>query len=202
MQNKQSKLKNFFGLFLPSPISGVLSVCLAIFTIVLNQFVWIKHYLRLPSDSAIQRSIASTADHALTTVLGQSRTDVLVVGAFWALVGLGVYVLLRGLARYIAELDDDISLRRFVWPKGADRGRPLRMMIERTAFRAAALAGLILVLVGPVAKTLKGPVFVEFLGPNKILQYIVWFIVSLLLWHTVAVLLRLVALRVRIIAES
>jgi len=202
MQNKPTKLQNFLGLFLPSPISGVFSVFLAAATLALNQVDWVKHYLRLPSNADVQRTVTRGADHVLTSVLGQSRTDVLVVGAFWALVGLGVYIFLRGLAQYIAELDDDISVRRFVWPKGADRGRPLRAMFERTAFRAAALAGLILVLVGPLAKTLKGPVFIDFLGPNKIVQYIVWFIASLLLWHAAVVLLRLVALRVRIIGES
>jgi hypothetical protein len=109
---------------------------------------------------------------------------------------------LRGLARYIAELDDGIEVRRYVWPKGADRSKPLRLTMERTAFRGFALFGLILVIFGPLPTIFRGPVMVGFLGENKILQYAVWFLAGLLIWHAIVVLLRLIMLKVRLIDET
>jgi hypothetical protein len=202
MTNKQAKLGALLSILSPSPLSAVCSVTLAIATIVLNQFESIRQFLRLPDVAVLLRAVAVWLDTILTTVLGEARTNVVVVGAFWAIVGLGVYVFLRGLARFISELDDDIVVRRYVWPKGADRTRPLRIMFERTAFRLIALAALALVVFGPLAATLRGPVLARLTGGTMVVEFIVWFLASLLLWHLVVVLLRLVALRLRLTGEA
>lgn len=177
-------------------------VFLTLAVIVLYQFEGIRRYLRLPETIDVWQGVASWADRTINSMIGESRTEVVVVGAFWAIVGLVVYALLHGLARYIAELDDDFAVRRFVWPKGADRSRPLKLLVERTAIRIVALVGLGVVVFGPLAAVVKGPVFAGQLGDYTILLYPVWFIASMLMWHAVVVLVRLFVLRVRILPEA
>lgn len=174
-------------------------VFLAGAAIVLNQFDMIKKYLQLPHDFQLTHVVAGWADTLLTHTIGASRTETLVVGLFWAVVGLIVYMFLRGLARLAIELDDDLGVRGFVWPKGTDRYRPLRVLGEQFAFRLAALIGFILLIFVPVAAVLRGPLFADFLGPNKVLQFVVWFVASLLVWHLVVIALRLVMLRARLL---
>lgn len=186
---------------MPTQLSAVICVTLAAATLVLNQVAFIKEYLQLPDGLQVFQTVTAGVDAALTSTIGESNTSVLVVGAFWAIVGLGVYLFLRGVAQYITELDDDIEVRRYVWPKGADRSKPLRVTAERTIFRALALVGLIMVVFGPLADTLKGPVFYDLVGPSDLVVDGVWFVASLLLWHLVVVLLRLLTLKVRLIDD-
>ena len=197
MLNKTKIYRNL-AIFLPSSMSAVLCVFLAGAGMLLNQFDMVRAYLELPHDLRLTRLIAEWADTLLTATVGAERTQSLVVGLFWALVGLGVYVFLRGLAQIFIELDDDLEARRYIWPRGADRERPLHTLLHQVVFRGIAFIGLIFVVFVPLAAVLRGPVFVDFLGPGKLLQYVVWALASLLLWHFVVVLLRLVALRPRL----
>jgi hypothetical protein len=199
MPGNKTKLQNYLSLFIPSALGMVFYVFLAGLTIVLNQFNFIKHFLELPQSLQVSRAVAGWADKVLTTTIGESRTEALVVGLFWALVGLVVYMFLRGLARFIIELDDDISVRRYVWPKGADRYRPLRILAEQAVFRLSALIALAIVIFGPLAAVLSGPVFIDFIGDNQVLQYVIWFLTGVLLWHIIVILLRLLALRARLL---
>ncbi|HEX8227293.1 MAG TPA: hypothetical protein VF572_05490 [Candidatus Saccharimonadales bacterium] len=193
-----SKLRNYLSLFLPSSLSAVFGIFLTALAMILNQIDSIKEYLQIPSNLELFRVLAGWADTLLKSTIGESKTDVLVVGFFWALVGIIVYMFLRALARFIIELDDDIAVRKYVWPKGADRSRPLRNWAQRAAFRLVATIVLALVLAGPLAAVIRGPVFVDFVGPSVILQNVIWFFAGLLVWHIVTILIRLMALRARL----
>ncbi len=201
MKELKDRLAHYVSLFLPSPLSAVVCVTLAIATLVLNQIEWIRTYLLLPDNLQVFRTVAGWVDVFLTKILGASTTNVVVVGAFWAIVGLGVYLFLRGLARYIMELDDSIEARRYVWPRGADRDRPLRVMLERTLFRLVALVLLLMTVFGPLASTLKGQMYADFFGPNENVVNLAWFLISLFWWHAVVVLLRLVLLKPRLVGD-
>ena len=198
MKNAKSNPGAYLSLFIPSSQGTVLYVFLSGLTIVLNQFDLIQKYLQLPHDLQIVRTLASWADRALTNTIGVSSTETLVVGLFWAGVGLAVYFCLCGLSRLMIEFDDDLDVRGYVWPKGVNRDRPLREFAEKTAFRLIAIVGLLITVFGPLAAVLRGPLFVDFLGSNELLQYAVWFIAGFITWHVVVVLLRLIALRARL----
>jgi hypothetical protein len=198
MQYRKSKFKKYSSLFTPSALSIIIGVFLSGLVIVLNQFAVIKSELQLPQNLQFGRMIAKWVDNLLTNTISQARTEILVVGLFWAIVGLVVYMFLHGLARFILELDDDLDARRYVWPKGTDRYRPLRILAEQAAFRLVALIILGIVIAGPLSAVIRGPIFADFLGPSKPLQYVVWFIGSVAVWHLVAILLRLIALRARV----
>lgn len=171
---------------------------LAAAVIVLNQFEDIQRYLQVPHDVELGRILALWLDQVLSGTIGESRTATLVVGVFWAVVGLVVYMFLRGLAQLAIELDDDLDSRKYVWPKGTDRYRPLRIFLEQVGFRLVAIFSLIFAIFWPVAAILRGPILVDFLGPNKIIQLTVWFFASVLTWHIVIILVRLMLLRARL----
>ncbi len=203
----KSNIKAYLGLFAPSSQGIVVYVLLSGLTVVLNQFDMIKKYLELPNDLQISRVLAGWADHLLMNTIGPSRTETLVVGLFWAVVGLGVYLFLCGLSRLVIELDDDLNVRGYVWPRGANRDRPLQVFAEQTAFRLVAVAALLIVVLDPLAAVFRGPVFVDYLnslgsqgslGSNQPLLYVVWFVAGFVTWHVVTVLMRLIALRARL----
>lgn len=194
----KSKIRKYASLFTPSLSGLVIYVFLATVSIILNQFKEVKQYLQLPYELDLLRMIAGWADQLLNNTIGESRTQVLVVGLFWALVGFGVYIFLRGLARIFIDLDDSLEVRHFVWPRGGNREEPLHTLEQQVAFRAAACIIFLIFIFVPLAAVLRGPILTDFLGPNLALQYTVWFAASVLAWHVAVVLLRLIVQRARL----
>jgi hypothetical protein len=198
MASKNDKLLQYLRVFAPSAIGLVLYVALALVIIVANQFSFINKYLQLPTNLHVGRELARVSDQALTSIIGANRTTTLVVGLFWAGVGIVVYIFLRSLAKVAIELDEDIGETRYVWPKGTDRSRPLRDLFIRLALQGLALAGLFAVVLGPLAEALYRPVLVHLLDLGTAATYIVWFLALMLLLHFTVVLIRLVMLRPRL----
>lgn len=180
----------------------VLYTFLSVLIIVLSQFDFIEQYLQIPSSFQVMHLVFSGLDKVLTGVLGEGRTAAFVVGAFWAVVGLGVYVFLRGVAHFFMDLGEGYEARGYVWPKGANRNSELKLATERIIFQILAFLALLFVIFQPLANIVDGPVLVGFLGPNMILQFVVWFIASWLMLHVAVVLLRLLMLKPRLFGES
>lgn len=185
-------------LFTPSAIGVVLYTFLAVLFIVLNQFSFVEQYMQIPHNFQLTHVIFTNLDHILTRVLGESRTAVFVVAAFWAVVGLGVYVFLLGVIHFINDLGNGYEARGLVWPKGANRNHELAAAFQRIALQTFAFIALIYVVFQPMAAVINGPVFVDFIGPSLIMQFIGWFIASWLTMHVFVVLLRLVVLKPRL----
>lgn len=185
-------------LLTPSASEVVLNTFFAGLIIFLNQFNAIAGVLQLPNDFRLVSSITRGLDSILTQTFGETLTQTLVVGAFWAVVGLGVYVFLQGIARFLVELGQGMETRRYYWPKGANRYRPLWEAVQKIMFRGFALLALLYVLAVPMARLLSGPVWEGFIGSSRSLQIIVWFLALWTLMHIVVVLIRLIMLRPRI----
>jgi hypothetical protein len=166
--------------------------------IFLNEFSDIQQYLQIPRDVNFGRMFTNWLDNLLVSTIGQSNTETLVVGAFWAFVGLGVYLLLRGIARFITELGDGVDERNYMWPKGTSRNLALREAVERILFRTLAFIAMLFVVLVPLARLVGGPVFEDFIGPSIPLQLAFW---AFFLWftmHIAVIMLRLVVLRPRL----
>lgn len=198
MVNSLSKSKAYFALFTPSGLGMVLYMFAAFVVIGLNQVPIVKDYLELPADLDFFRIFAGWVDTLLLNTLGEGRTNAFVVGLFWAFVGLGVYIFLQALARFIYELGEGLEERRYVWPKGSSRLQPLKLIVERAIFRVVAFCVLVYVLFGPLAQLVKQAPYKDFVGSNVVLQYIVWFLGILFISHCALVLVRLIALRARL----
>jgi hypothetical protein len=195
---RYTKPKPYISLFTPSAIGVVLYTFLSVLIIVLNQFKTIEQYLQVPHNFQIMHSIFSWLDSALTRMIGENSTASLVVGLFWAVVGLGVYIFLRGIAHFISDLGEGYEARGFVWPKGANRNQHLIEAFTRTGFRIVACIGLLVILLGPLAAVIHGPVLTDFIGGGFVATLVFWFIASWITLHLVVVLLRLVILKPRL----
>lgn len=195
---KKKSASEAFSVLTPSGLGAVAYTTIAALLLFLYQFKEIEQYLQVPGNFHLGAFIMKWLDIVLTSAIGEERTQTLVVGTFWAFVGLGVYVLLHGIARFIIEMGEGLDQRKFVWPKGTNRYRPLLEAAEKGVFRFIALIALIMVVLGPLATVLSGPVWQEFLEPSKPLQLLVWFGTVWLMLHAAIVLARLVALRARL----
>lgn len=199
MVTNLSKTKAYLHLLTPSAAGWVVYGFVSALIIVLNQVPFIQHYLGFPADIEFMRIFTLWLDQALTSLIGEARTNAVVVGSFWAVVGLVVYVFLQALSRLINEIGEGIVEKRgYVWPKGASRLAPLKQAIERAVFRLVAFGTLMYVLLQPLARLLERAPFKDFVGPNQLLQYAVWFVSLVFILHCCVVLLRLVVLRPRL----
>lgn len=176
----------------------VVYVSLAGLIMVLHQFSSIQQYLGLPRNIQFAQFVKDTLDVVLNSSLGQGKTEVFVVGFFWALVGLGVYVFLRGVAKAMFDLGESLDQRGFVWPKGTNRYRPLLETLQRLVFRFVITLLILFWLLQPLARVLDGPVFASALASSNILLYVVWAAVMVLSFHVFIILVRLFALRARL----
>lgn len=194
----KSKTQAYFGLLLPSGIGAVLCGFGALLVIVLNQFPYIQRYLDLPANIEFTRFFAHKLDVLLTSTIGEARTNIVVVGLFWAVVGLAVYVFLQALSRFMMQIGEGFEEQRYVWPKGANRRQPIVQATELALFRLVAFIGLLFMVFQPLASLIKGVPFKDFIGPNLPLQYFIWFVSLFVVLHCCIVLLRLVSLKVRL----
>jgi hypothetical protein len=196
--DRAGKIKQYFKVFTPSAIGMVAYVSIMAFIIVLQQFDSIRQYLQLPKLDFLETS-TRWLEQFLNATIGQTSTATLVVGLFWAVVGLGVYIFLRGIARFLGELGEGIEDRGNLWPRGVDRNRPLVEAAERTVSRVMAFFGLMIVIFGPLTTVLSGPIWTQFLGPNQIVQILFWFPAGVLTMHLAVVLVRLIVFKARLL---
>jgi hypothetical protein len=196
MQNKKSKL--YLMLLTPSAMSAVFYTFLAGMIVLLHQFQFIEQYLQIPGNVNFMRMFLDWLDRTATSLLGDTVIETAVVGLFWAIVGLCVYVFLRGLVQFISDIAAGADERTYVWPRGTNRNRALMEALERVMLRTFAFLGLAVVVLGPLARATNGPVLLGLAGGNAVLKYVVWFIVLWLLMHLSVVLMRLIMLKPRI----
>jgi hypothetical protein len=192
VQNKKTEI--YRALLLPSAIGAVFYTFASALIIFLHQFTFIEHYLQIPDNVNFLRMFLGWLDRTVTAIIGETRTEVIVVGLFWAVVGLGVYIFLLGIARFISDLSAGMDERRYVWPKGVDRNQALRQAIQRIIFRILAFDGLVIVILGPLSRLLNGPVH----GYTAPVKYIIWFVLLWFTMHLAVVLIRLTALKPRL----
>jgi len=196
---RRTKIKTYITAFTPSTIGVVLYLFLSSFIIFLHQVPAIKNYLQIPNDFNLLHAITGSVNDLLTKLIGEGRTETLVVGTFWAVVGLAVYLFLLGIVYFVTDFSVGLEQRSFLWPKGTDRNRGLWEALQRTIFRILAFAGLVFVVFVPLARILDGPVFVDLVGPDAALRFGVWLLSSMLVMHLCVVFMRLVLLRPRIL---
>lgn len=191
------KIKKYLSVFTPSAIGMVSYVSIMVFVIVLEQFDYISESLALPQVNFLS-TLTLWLERFLNATIGQSTTETLVVGLFWAVVGLGVYIFLRGIARFLTELGEGYEDKGNLWPRGVDPNRPLVQAAERIVARIVAFIALMVIVFGPLSAVLSGPIWVGFIGPNTLAQILFWLPVGVITLHLCVVLIRLVAFRARL----
>lgn len=198
MNPQPHKTNMLAQLLSPSGYSVVASIFLMGLVIFVHQIPAMEQYLEIPKNFNLLRTISTWLDHALTSLIGESRTETLVVGLFWAIVGLGVYMFLRGISHFATEVSEGFDERQYLWPRGADRNAGMSEATHRAGFQILAFIILLVVTFGPLQHVLTGPVWQAFIGPSTGLQLGIWFIAGLVVCHLWLILLRLTLLKPRV----
>lgn len=181
-------------LLAPSVLGAVFYSFVAAMVLVMNQFNFIRHYLQMPDSVHFSGIFLGWFDQAVNHLLGRTNTQVVVVGLFWALVGLAVYFFLWGLARFMSDVSEGLEERRyFLWPQGSSPNRAVMEALSRGAFRFGALVCLAIVMLAVLPRELHRAG-----GAADWAAYAVWFIGLWLTLHLMAVLIRLIMLKPRI----
>ncbi len=193
-----NKTKKYLSIFTFSGMEILGNITIASLLLILHYVKVIQEYLGLPRDFEFSSIIKNGMDTLLNSTLGQGRTEAFVVGFFWALVGLAVYVFLKGIAKAMFDLGDGIDQRGYVWPKGSNRYGPLKQAAERAGFQFVIFIVIVIWLLQPLARLMDGPVFVDVIGGSSVMLYSVWFAMTFVALHVLVVLVRLLLLKPRL----
>lgn len=192
-----TKTNNYVRLLTPSIVGAISYTYLTAIVLVVRHFSVIEQAFGLPKNTNFSTMILSAIDHGMTRLLGQGKTDVLVVALFWGFVGLAVYILLQGAARFVNELGEGMEARNYLWPDAGERNQMVLAAVRRTVFRLVAFAGLVLVLIYPLARLLSGPLHGKAVD-GGVIGLTVWFVLLWLSMHVSVIFLRLMMLRPRL----
>lgn len=193
MQNKNIKM--FVRLLVPSIFGAVMYSLLTGLVAVLHEFSSLKQYLQIPGDVDFFRMLTSWLDRAITSHFGESVVATLVVGLFWALVGLVVYGLLVGLAGTFNDLSRGFDQRKYIRPRGMSRNQALVEAAQQAAVRLTGVVGLIFMVFGPLVRLVSGPPN----NPATTAGWVVWFGLLWLALHACVVFGRFIALKPRLL---
>lgn len=176
---------------------------------VITGLVWlthdidaIRHYFQIPDDASLGRDILSLMNTALVHVLG-AHVNTVVLGLLWAMVGLVVYVVTMEIIRGFAELREGVQARHYIWASNRNRNQPLEGWLARTGVRLGAFLASIFYLVFVVSYATDwqvgtSTVWQQWLTSHQVCANVFLVAVSLVVWHGLAVLLRLITLRARL----
>ncbi|HSW36816.1 MAG TPA: hypothetical protein VLG37_00400 [Candidatus Saccharimonadales bacterium] len=184
---------------------GLISyLVLVILTVVSYQWQALHPYLAPIGSWHLASRFTNFLTGFMTNFFGE-RAGSIVLGIFWGVVGLFVYIMVLGVAILIRDVDEALEEREFVWPKGSDPNKPLEDFLARGFFQIA-VAVLLVAYVAHIAPfiqdflTVKYPAGQSLLNLAAIKSLLEFTLVEMLALHIGTILLRLTILRRRLVA--
>jgi hypothetical protein len=122
--------------------------------------------------------------------------------AFWAIAATIIYTIAHAVVGGADELSRDLRIRKYVWPKGSDRNKPLEMYIGQFVLRI--FIGILILLyifkVLPVLYRYINFTYLNSTNSGNIATIITYIFIEILILHTGVLLLRLFRMRNRVIS--
>lgn len=199
------KSRTFLNLLAPSQLGVV-----AYFVIALVAFLGQAYYLRqhlsnIYKNFGFEGRITSDINHWLVKIVGADHLNIIVLAFFWALIGVGVYLVAHSIVENLSEFAEDLSVRKYIWPQNGKRNSPLLELFEKTLFRLAmVILGVIYVLLVMkylIERSLPNVYNLSTLSFRSVIVAILWIIVYMLALHVLIVILRLIFLRRRLFSQ-
>lgn len=202
-QLSSKKWSRSLDILLPSTGGLVLYVFLSLLTLLIHYVSSIQHFLDLSGSFAIKSSLLNFLNNILVSIFGTKISNSLVLGLFWAFVGIVVYIFVQGIAVIFQDLGRDLEERKYILPSGADRNKPLKQDIEHAVFRTAVSAIFLFYLIYIFGYFLRGKFYGS--APKQYwaslgsgVHIILLFLGECLALHGIIIFLRLLRLRRRI----
>lgn len=202
MKAKNLQIRQYVDFLIPSVASLITSLFVLLGFMFINSVASIRSWLSIDLwNFNVSSMVLHWLSRNLAGLLGQHAADSIVLGFGWAVVGLLVYYFLYGLSRIFLELDEDIKERSYVWPKGADRNRPVEWLAGQTFTRMVVGIALLVYVFNFATMVVKYRLPRAF-GLYKIdtwwLKALIFVGLGLLIFHGLVILLRLFFLRRRV----
>ena len=204
MSSKSNVVKQITWWLLPSTIEICAYLLFAVITMLLCNVDAVQKFFMVTQDIDLRLAVLGSIESLLAGLIGRSAAAALITGVFWGLVGMLVYVLLWLAINFSTELTNDLSITRYVHPKGSSTLSPLMHLLLRVLFQLLVatilffyvnflIRGLTPLLTSSYARTFDGWPSV----PN-IFGSLVAIFGQMAAMHGATVLIRLVVLRKRV----
>jgi len=130
----KSMFKAAVDVLLPSALGTAVYIVVFAITAVVNQPSQYKDTWRTVYFNDLHQSFIYHYAGNFNNLVRTQAANTLALYVFWGLIGIGVFAVGVRLTNNFNELAEDISLRNYIWPKGADRNSPLKAFAERVAY--------------------------------------------------------------------
>ncbi|HEY4964291.1 MAG TPA: hypothetical protein VIH90_06370 [Candidatus Saccharimonadales bacterium] len=137
----------------------------------------------------------------INSILNAKQVNSLLDYAFWAIIATIIYTIAHALVGGADELSRDLRIRKYVWPKGSDRNRPLEMYAVQFVFRIV-IGIAILIYMFKLLPALDRYFNLSYLHAEKlgnVGSLLTNMLIELLLLHIGVLLLRLFRMRNRVV---
>src|SRR5665213_3232836 len=85
--------------------------------------------------------------HWLSSLYNSKEFSITAVYVFWLLIASLVYVMAFRLTKNANEIAEDIKIRHYIWPIGADRNNPIKKYFEKFGMKFIILVTLFLYVI-------------------------------------------------------
>ncbi len=109
-------------------------ILITLLTVVIINTDFIRHYLLIPANFSLQTALLGSIEKSLARLVGDQMSATIITTAFWALIGIIVYVILKLFGNFSSELGNDLVITRYMHPRGADTYSPLKSFVLRILF--------------------------------------------------------------------
>ena len=204
MSSKSNVMKQITWWLLPSTIELCAYAVIAVGTLLVSNVSAVQKFFMVAQDIDLRLAVLGSIEAVLAGLLGPSAAAALITGAFWALVGMLVYVLLWLAINFSTELTNDLAISRYLHPKGSNTLSPLMHLFLRILFQLLVatllffyvnflLQGLVPMLTASYAGT-----FDDWPAAANIVGSVAAIFGQVAGMHVATVLIRLVVLRKRV----
>lgn len=189
---------------LPTPVETILYVLVAGITVAFGNIETLRAFFYISDQIGFRTAILGSLDNLLAQVLGEQAAFTLVTAAFWGVIGMSVYVLIWLLGNFSTELSNDLIIRKFMHPRGADTYEPLKWLILKLVFHIFVILLMVFYLHLFVTVLLPGWMnqYAELVrywpSSEHIYGFLKTFLSQMLGLHVIVVLCRLLLLRKRV----
>jgi hypothetical protein len=198
----KSLLKAIVDVFIPSALGVAIYTVIYAVTALANQpsqykDTWHTVYLDDLHHSFIYR-YAGDLDNLVRT----QAANTVALYLFWGVIGLAIFALGVRLTNNFNELAEDLTIRNYIWPKGADRNSALKGFVERLVYRIV-VAIIFLVYLSKTLPWLGAKWQSDTSGLNlsavTLKHYLALLVYEFIVIHLTVVILRFLFLRRRLI---
>jgi hypothetical protein len=187
--------------FVPTALGMACYIAIFAVTVLVNQPSQYKDTWHTVIVSDLQGTASAIHIDTIGHLIKTQAANTVTLYAFWLVVAMAIFALGTKLTKNVNELAEDVGLRYYIWPKGADRNAPLKEFFEKLVYRLVVA----IILVVYLARALpwlslqwKGADLAISFGLHSLTVYLPLFIAEVVFLHLTVVILRLFLIKKRI----